>query len=147
MTRTRMAMTLPSREARRSPDANVAALHPRETITFDPARLTEVCDAHGTGAESYIAVILDGVEAQIALAASRAGEPGALGRICREIVGLSQEIGMLTMEQAARAVLDCLATGDDHAARAACLQRLLRLGTSGGGGWEMTRGGDPDTVA
>lgn len=131
--------------------ATVAALQPRETMQFDQARLVAVCDLHGTGAEAHIACVLDVVEAHVARAATQAGDPPALARTCEAIAEAAAEIGMTTMEQAAHALGDCLRappTPGIHAARDACLQRLLRLGRPGGaGGWAMSQGAGPDTVA
>lgn len=132
--------------------ADVAALRPREVMQFDHARLVAVCDLHGTGAERYIARVLGAIEAGVARARAQAGDPGALVRTCDEIADAAREIGMVTMEQAARALRDCLRDGaagtpGGEAARHACLQRLLRLGRPGGtGGWSMSQGEPDPTV-
>lgn len=141
-------------EARSTPRAaDVSALRPREVMQFDQARLVAVCDLHGTGAEIYIARVLGAIEAGVAVARAQADDPAALARTCEEIADAAREIGMVTMEQAARALRGCLHDGTGgspggETARHACLQRLLRLGRSGGTGrWIMSHESGPDTVA
>ena len=155
MTRSSTAETRTTAPAR-TPTARpsgVAALRPRETMAFDQARLVEVCDRHGTGAEAYIAATLDAVEAAIAEAEARSDEPAVVAGRCSEIAVLADAIGMITIRHAAAAVLDCLAHGSvdgpaERTARAACLQRLARLGRPGGtGGWAIAAAPGPDPAA
>lgn len=139
--------------ARAGRSAPVADLRPRERMVFDQARLVAVCDAQGTGAEAFIGGVLDAVERGIAAAAGHAEDPAALARDGAEVARLADEIGMTTMGQASRALLDCLAqTGGDgpgaRTARMACLQRLVRLGRpSGTAGWRVSDDRGPDPVA
>lgn len=131
--------------------SDIAVLRPAETIAFDHDRLAAVCNEYGRRAEAYIAFVLSEVEALVGAIAHQRGEPQGLRRSCGDLIRLCDSIGMATLARAARAVLDCLDTGD-AAALGACTARLLRLGRADGiGGWTLgrdpARDAVPETVA
>ncbi|WP_281826579.1 hypothetical protein [Jannaschia rubra] len=126
----------------------IATLHPQETMTFDRARLAAVCDSHGHRAETFIAFVLTEIETLVptlrAQVAARDGD--GLRRSCTDVNMLAASIGMVTMDRASRAVLDCLDRGDATAAMA-CAARLVRLGRPGTpDGWAMVCA-PADTIA
>lgn len=126
---------------------SIPALRPVETMTFDHDRLARVCDEYGHRAEAYIAFVLTEIETLVLTAAHQRAEPSGLQRSCGDLAKLCDTIGMLTLGNAARAVIDCLDRADT-AAQAACLARLVRLGQADGlGKWTLDRGAMPDTVA
>ena len=103
-----------------------------EEIEFDPAVLEALCDAHGGFAEEVIAGALFRVEERLILATWQAenGEAGGLRRTCDELRDLARQIGMTTLERAARAMRDAARRPDDPAF-AACAARLCRLARPG----------------
>ncbi|SFJ78842.1 hypothetical protein SAMN04488095_3656 [Jannaschia pohangensis] len=123
------------------------ALMTPERVVFDHIKLASICDAHGHRAEARLATFLTDIEAKIDQARHLSAEPGGLRRTCEDIVKLADNIGMLSVEYAARGVLDGLAAGDAHAT-AACLHRLVRLSKSSpADAWSLQEGALPDTVA
>lgn len=104
----------------------IPALRPVEAMTFDHERLAAICDERAEGAEAFLAGVLTEIEALVRTARHQQGDPRGLARSCRRIVELTHAIGMLTMERAARAVVDCVARAD-AGALPACHDRLMRL--------------------
>lgn len=140
----------------------MSRLDPHETVSFDPAVLQALLDAHGSFAEEVIAGALFRIEERLVLATWQAenGEWGGLRRTADELARLAREVGMTTLvhaaegaADAARRPLDVHASDADAAARAACVARLARLSRPGtltgsrldgpmGGPSRPSRGGD-----
>jgi len=118
-----------------------------EHVIFDHVKLAAICDAYGHRAEARLANFLGDIQDKIELARQLANEPGGLRRTCLDIVMLAENIGMLSVEYAARGVLDGLACGNAHTT-SACLNRLARLSRpTPAEEWSFQEGALPDTVA
>ena len=128
-----------------SANSAVASLRPQERMTFDQVRLAAICDRHGDRAEAFLTTVLTDIETKTRYTDRVRDDAAALRGVCAEICSLAGMIGMMTMEQAARGVLDGLSRSDGNAA-AACLARMSRLAQAeSDAGWTLHDG--PGTMA
>lgn len=121
----------------------LVALSPDEAIAFDSDVLTEFCAKNGDESEDMIADILFRIEERLVLAEWQVieDEQAGLRRSAEELVSLAGQIGMLTLERAATAVVDCLHTRN-YMALPGCAARLARLASHGKlSDWALEGGG------
>lgn len=125
--------------------STIATLRPTETIRFDQSTLADFCSREGFEAERAVTLHLAQIETLIDLVGVQSDHPEGLTRTCADLRDASAQIGMDSVRDGAKAVLECLARGDGTAL-AACTARLTRLGgPMQGGDWAMAP--RPDTVA
>ncbi|WP_299814621.1 hypothetical protein [uncultured Jannaschia sp.] len=123
------------------------ALNPAEHITFDRDRLFRVCDDKGIDAEHYLMNALTEIESLVEVAETQANDAEGLARTCSRLMRRAGEIGMVTVEDVARSVIDCLLEGNQYGLRA-CHARLVRLGRPGAiADWSFARAMQPDGAA
>ena len=110
--------------------AGVTDLPLGEPARFNPSQLELLCDRLGEHrAEAEVAYALERIAkhlSQLGLDRLRT-DRAALEKLLAGLVGDARLIGMATLAQAGRHVLDCL-DGDDPVALAATLARLERVG-------------------
>ncbi|KIT16991.1 hypothetical protein [Jannaschia aquimarina] len=146
-----MAQIVPFSSA--SSNGGTASLLPREPMQIDTRRLRAVCDAHGAAAEETIAAALFRIEERLILASWQIEkfELGGLRRTATELVDLSGELGLVSLEQAAGAVIEVLDRPDpaqEETTLAAVAARLARMGQAGSlGHWDLTGDSGPDGFA
>jgi hypothetical protein len=110
--------------------AGVTELPLGEPAGFNPSQLELLCDRLGEQrAEAEVAHALDRLAKLLGEIEplKRRGEHGALEKVLAALVRDARLIGMATLAQAGRHVLDCLESGDPIAL-AATLARLERVG-------------------
>ena len=110
--------------------AGVTDLPLGEPARFNPSQLELLCDHLGENrAEAEVAHALERIAKSLAEIgpAKRRADRAALENLLAALVGDARLIGMTTLAQAGRHVLDCL-DRDDPIALAATLARLERVG-------------------
>lgn len=110
--------------------AGVTLLPLGEPARFNPGQLEKLCDKLGElRAEAEVAFALERLSVRLGEIAmlSRNGQLDGLEGAMAALVGDAQLIGMATLADVGRHVLDCLDTGD-RTALAATLARLERVG-------------------
>lgn len=110
--------------------AGVTELPLGEPAGFNPGQLELLCDRLGEHrAEAEVAQALDRLASLLGQIASRSrqGDHALLEQVLVALVRDARMIGMATLAQAGRHVLDCLDSGDG-VALAATLARLERVG-------------------
>lgn len=106
-------------------------LAPEEPAYFDPDRLEQLCLKLGEAcAETEVALALERIATTLQAIEDlwADGDPRVF---CAAISALGRDaemIGMTTLSHAATCVLDCCERGDNGAAMAATLARLMRVG-------------------
>ncbi len=109
---------------------NVVHFRPVEMIFVDTEHLVDLARDRGVSRAEFIAFsALEEIAERLttAEAAWRAGEFQRLSKIARSVVGMSQQLGMQTVADVAGQVA-IVAGGRDHAALAALIARLMRVG-------------------
>ena len=110
--------------------AGVTDLPLGEPARFNPSQLELLCDHLGEHrAEAEVAHALERIAKSLVEigSAKRRADRAALENLLAALVGDARLIGMATLAQAGRHVLDCL-DRDDPIALAATLARLERVG-------------------
>lgn len=110
--------------------AGVTELPLGEPAGFNPGQLELLCDRLGEQrAEAEVALALSRLASLLDQIAplKRRGDHAALEQVMAALVRDARMIGMSTLAQAGRHVLDCLGSGD-RIALAATLARLERVG-------------------
>lgn len=99
-------------------------------IFVDTGHLVALARDRGVSRAEFIAhTALEEIAERLtaAEAAWLAGEFARLGKIARSVVGMSEQLGMQTLGYVATLVAEA-AGGHDHAALAALIARLIRVG-------------------
>ena len=122
-------------------------LRPAEHITFDRDRLFQVCDEKGIDAEVFLMDVLSEIETLVEVARAQAEDKVGLVRTCSRLIHRADAIGMVTLRDVARSVIQCLGEGNDYGLRA-CHARLVRLGRPGAvAEWSFAGVMQPDGAA
>ena len=109
---------------------NVVPFRPVEMIFVDAGHLVDLARDRGVPRAEFIAhTALEEIAERLAAAeaAWMSGEFARLAKIARSLVGMSEQLGMKTLGHVA-GELACVAAGRDHAALAALIARLVRVG-------------------
>ncbi|MDD9921866.1 MAG: hypothetical protein OXQ92_06250 [Boseongicola sp.] len=109
---------------------NVVGCRPIDMIYVDPAPLKEMVRARGLPRTEFItSTAMEEIAERLstAEAAWEAGEFARLSKICRSIIGLSEEIGLESLAQVAGCIAGDVGRNDTNAL-AALVARLVRVG-------------------
>ncbi|AJE45241.1 hypothetical protein P73_0526 [Celeribacter indicus] len=108
----------------------VAKLRPEGAVQLDRDRLDQLYGQLGpAGAEGVISRAMEELAVRLARVETcfRKAQFDEMQRAARSMIAISEQIGMVTVAQVAGDV-SALALGDDGAALAACVERLMRIG-------------------
>ena len=109
---------------------NVVVLAHDEIVRVDPLVLSDLVQQMGeAGAEGVISRAMEETASRLSLIEHCycQGDEEALWKSAKGLIGIAEQIGMVSLAEASRAVAEC-ARSTDRVALAAVLARLIRLG-------------------